>query len=246
MRCLCLALLYPLSNPRAQSIHTGSRLLLGCVLSWCPDAVRVRTRYRKVLDAFVVKDRDSGESRGFGFVNFETERAMNDAIDAMDGQDLGGRTIRVNPAGETSASAPRTAGGEARARAGPGPGGVGGNAFRCYVGGLNFSTREGALRRAFGEFGELLECTVVMERDDPERSRGFGFVACTFLGLQLNSHAESTFHRIAYALGRAIMPQYAAGWQISKATTATYLTAGFASHCVTNPQTAAEKRWKKL
>ena len=66
---------------------------------------------QQVLDAFVVKDRDTGESRGFGFVIFETERSMNDAIDAMDGQDLGGRTIRVNPAGDLSASAPRSAGG---------------------------------------------------------------------------------------------------------------------------------------
>ena len=129
----------------------------------------------KVLEAFVVKDRDTGESRGFAFVTFETERSMNDAIDAMDGQDLGGRTIRVNPAGELSSSAPRTA-----AAAGGG-GGEGGDTFRCYVGGLNFSTREGSLRSAFSEFGELLECTVVMERDDPERSRGFGFVACTYL-----------------------------------------------------------------
>ena len=58
-----------------------------------------------------MKDRDSGESRGFGFVTFETESSMNDAIDAMDGQDLGGRTIRVNPAGELSGSAPRAGGG---------------------------------------------------------------------------------------------------------------------------------------
>ena len=136
----------------------------------CWLVARSHGRNRSVLEAFVVKDRDTGESRGFGFVIFETERSMNDAIDAMDGQDLGGRTIRVNPAGEPSASAPRAAGG--------GGGGGGGAAFRCYVGGLNFSTREASLRSAFSEFGELLECTVVMERDDPERSRGFGFVAC--------------------------------------------------------------------
>ena len=131
----------------------------------------------KVLDAFVVKDSDTGRSRGFGFVIFQTERSMNDAIDAMDGQDLGGRTIRVNPAGELSAPAPRAAGGD---NSGGGSGSREGHMFRCYVGGLNFSTREASLRSAFSEFGELLECTVVMERDDPERSRGFGFVACTY------------------------------------------------------------------
>jgi RNA-binding protein 39 len=143
-------------------------------------APRWLAEHSKVLDAFVVKDRDTGESRGFGFVIFQTERSMNDAIDAMDGQDLGGRTIRVNPAGDLSASAPRSAGGGNGGGGGRGSGGSEGNTFRCYVGGLNFSTREASLRSAFSEFGDLLECTVVMENDDPERSRGFGFVACTY------------------------------------------------------------------
>ena len=148
-----------------------------------------------------MKDRDSGESRGFGFVTFETESSMNDAIDAMDGQDLGGRTIRVNPAGELSGSAPRAGGGSGGGGGGGDSGGGGGGSegdvFRCYVGGLNFSTRERSLRSAFSEFGELLECTVVMERDDPERSRGFGFVACTFPQARARLKANQTLSHVA-------------------------------------------------
>lgn len=59
-----------------------------------------------VKEAKVIMDRDSGRSRGFGFVTMGDESAASDAISAMDGTDLDGRTIRVNVAQERS-RAPR-------------------------------------------------------------------------------------------------------------------------------------------
>jgi len=47
---------------------------------------------------------------------------------------------------------------------------------KLFVGGLNFRTRDDKLYEGFAPFGEVLEAKVVMERDDPNRSRGFGFV----------------------------------------------------------------------
>ena len=45
----------------------------------------------------MITDRDSGQSRGFGFVEME-ESAANAAIKALDGQDMNGRALKVNEA----------------------------------------------------------------------------------------------------------------------------------------------------
>ena len=47
----------------------------------------------------VVMDRESGRSRGFGFVAFAQEQSMFTAIERMNGRELGGRQITVNQAG---------------------------------------------------------------------------------------------------------------------------------------------------
>ena len=51
-----------------------------------------------VTSAVVVKDRDSGRSKGFGFVEFENDDEGKAAQAAMNGSDLGGRTISVDEA----------------------------------------------------------------------------------------------------------------------------------------------------
>lgn len=54
----------------------------------------------EVLEAIVVSDRDTGRSRGFGFVTMADRRAAAAAIEQFDGAELGGRRIAVNPASE--------------------------------------------------------------------------------------------------------------------------------------------------
>jgi RNA recognition motif-containing protein len=56
-----------------------------------------------VTSARVITDRDTGRSRGFGFVEFENETDAQAAQEALDGQDLGGRALRVNEAQERQA-----------------------------------------------------------------------------------------------------------------------------------------------
>ena len=51
-----------------------------------------------VTDAKVITDRDTGRSRGFGFVTFEDGAAADTAMSAMDGAELDGRSVRVNEA----------------------------------------------------------------------------------------------------------------------------------------------------
>ena len=47
---------------------------------------------------------------------------------------------------------------------------------QIFVGGLNYRTDDTSLKDAFSRYGELEEAKVAMDRDDPRRSRGFGFV----------------------------------------------------------------------
>jgi len=48
----------------------------------------------------VVMDRDTGRSRGFGFVEFETAEAANAAISSLDGREMDGRPLRISEARE--------------------------------------------------------------------------------------------------------------------------------------------------
>lgn len=68
-------------------------------LSWGTDDQALHTAFSvhgQVDEAKVILDRDSGRSRGFGFVTFADAQDASSAIRAMDGQDLDGRTVRVN------------------------------------------------------------------------------------------------------------------------------------------------------
>ncbi|KAH6834760.1 glycine-rich RNA-binding protein 2 [Perilla frutescens var. hirtella] len=75
--------------------------------------------------AKVITDRETGKSKGFGFVNFTSEEGANSAMSAMDGQELNGRNIHVSIAQER---APRSnfGGGGGYGNGGGGYGGGGG------------------------------------------------------------------------------------------------------------------------
>jgi RNA recognition motif-containing protein len=52
----------------------------------------------KVVSAVVIKDRDSGQSKGFGFVEMSDDKEAQSAIAALNGKDLSGRSVTVNEA----------------------------------------------------------------------------------------------------------------------------------------------------
>lgn len=54
--------------------------------------------FGSVERASVVRDRDSGQSRGFGFVEMTNAAEATQAMAALNGQDLNGRTLNVNEA----------------------------------------------------------------------------------------------------------------------------------------------------
>ena len=92
-------------------------------LSFSTTDAELRTLFEgfgAVESATVVLDRDTGRSRGFGFVTFTEDEAADSAISKMDGAELDGRTIKVN---EAHARTPRGGGGGGGGGGGRGGGG---------------------------------------------------------------------------------------------------------------------------
>jgi RNA recognition motif-containing protein len=59
-------------------------------------------QHGEVTRAQVITDRDSGRSRGFGFVEMSSAESAQAAIRSLDGHDLDGRNLKVNIAKERS------------------------------------------------------------------------------------------------------------------------------------------------
>ena len=85
-----------------------------------------------VRSAEVISDRETGRSRGFGFVEMETDEGLQAAISALNGQEINGRPLTVNEARERT---PRPGGGGGGGRGGYGGGGGGGGGRGGYGGG---------------------------------------------------------------------------------------------------------------
>lgn len=65
-------------------------------------------QYGEVQSAKVITDRETGRSKGFGFVEMAEDSAADAAIEKLNGADLGGRAINVS---EARPQAPREGGG---------------------------------------------------------------------------------------------------------------------------------------
>jgi RNA recognition motif-containing protein len=88
----------------------GKKLFIGS-LAWATDSSSLQAafeRFGAIEEATVISDRETGRSRGFGFVTFTDEGPTQQAISEMNGSELDGRPIVVNEAKE---QAPRGGGG---------------------------------------------------------------------------------------------------------------------------------------
>lgn len=70
--------------------------------------------YGAVTSASLITDRETGRSKGFGFVEFENDDDAKKAIDALNGQDFGGRSLVVNEARPKTERPERREGGSER------------------------------------------------------------------------------------------------------------------------------------
>ncbi|PYM12025.1 MAG: RNA-binding protein [Candidatus Rokuibacteriota bacterium] len=102
-------------------------------LSFSTSTERLREAFAaagSVESASVVTDRDTGRSRGFGFVEMATNEEAEQAISRLNGSSLDGRTIQVE-----KAKAPGTGGGDRRGGGGRGGFGGGGGGRGGFGGG---------------------------------------------------------------------------------------------------------------
>jgi len=105
-----------------------SKLFIGG-LAWHTDENALRTKFEEfgdVEEAVVVKDRDTGRSRGFGFVRYTQEEHADKAIEGMNNVEFDGRTIRVDKASERGSGGGGGGGSYGGGRGGGGYGGRGG------------------------------------------------------------------------------------------------------------------------
>ncbi|KAL2459499.1 31 kDa ribonucleoprotein [Forsythia ovata] len=110
----------------------------------------------------VIYNRETDQSRGFGFVTMSTVEEAEKAVEMFHRYDLNGRFLTVNKA------APRGSRPERPPR-------VFEPAYRIYVGNLPWSVDDGRLEQVFSEHGKVVNARVVYDRESG-RSRGFGFV----------------------------------------------------------------------
>lgn len=78
------------------------KLFIGS-LSWGTDEDSLREafeRFGEIEYAKVITDRETGRSRGFGFITFVRQEDAEAAMQEMDGSELDGRNIKVNEARE--------------------------------------------------------------------------------------------------------------------------------------------------
>ncbi|KAL9231638.1 hypothetical protein vseg_006839 [Gypsophila vaccaria] len=114
-------------------------------LAWATDDRSLEqafSQFGNVTDSKIINDRETGRSRGFGFVTFSDEQSMRDAIEQMNGRELDGRNITVNEAqsrGSGGGGGRGGGGGYGGGRGGGGysggGGGYGGGGSRGYGGG---------------------------------------------------------------------------------------------------------------
>lgn len=62
------------------------------------DLEAVFAKFGEVLSAKIIMDRDTGRSKGFGFVEMATDIAGNEAIESLNESEIEGRKLRVNEA----------------------------------------------------------------------------------------------------------------------------------------------------
>ncbi len=106
-------------------------------------------QFGAVTSAKVMMERDTGRSKGFGFVEMGSDAEAQAAITGMNGQPLGGRSVVVNEARPMEARPPRTGGGGF----GGGGSGYGGGGGGDRSGGGGYGGGGGGDRSGGGGYG---------------------------------------------------------------------------------------------
>lgn len=142
------------------------------------DLERIFSEFGPIISATHIKDReDPTRKRGFGFVSFVNLDSAEAAVAALNGENIEGRVLRVDFASNKPPVRERREFNTERRNSNSYSKGDDGN--RVYVGNLDYGTDDDTLSEIFSEFGEVISCQHMADRDDPSRKRGFAFVTFT-------------------------------------------------------------------
>jgi len=145
----------------------SGKLFLGGV-SWETSEDTLRRyfeKFGKLIDCAVMKDKQTGKPRGFGFVQYDDPSVVDKIL--AEQHILDGRTLDIKKA-ISREEAPR----------GPGTGKLILESKKIFVGGLDLTVTEADFREYFAKFGEITDAVVMVDKET-DRSRGFGFVTFT-------------------------------------------------------------------
>ena len=142
-------------------------------LSWNATSEDLQAAFGEfnVTAADVVLDRNSGRSRGFGFVTVASAEDLGRAVEAMNGCEIDGREVRVSKAqspGDRPERPLRMPGERRQMRREP-------DNRRVYFGNLSWGMDHLDLQDLCSEFGAVQDSRLITDRETG-RSRGFGFV----------------------------------------------------------------------
>eukprot|EP01018_Ginkgo_biloba_P023349 Gb_29428 [translate_table: standard] len=113
-------------------------------------------KYGELTDSVIMRDRATGQPRGFGFVTYADPSVVDKVI--QDKHVLDGRTVEIKrtiPRGNVPSKGPKTK--------------------KIFVGGIPTSITEDEFKDYFSKFGKIVEHQIMQDRGSG-RSRGFGFV----------------------------------------------------------------------
>jgi nucleolin len=147
-----------------------SKTLFVGQLSWNVDNDWLSSEFAdagEVISARVQMDRQSGRSRGFGYVEFATAAAAKSALEKFQGKEIDGRAIKLD------LSTPRQPNPAARAKQ---FGDVASEPSRTlFVGNISWNTTEDILWEHFGQYGEVSSVRIPTDRESG-KPKGFGYV----------------------------------------------------------------------
>lgn len=191
---------------------SGSKTLFIGNLSWNVDDDMLRGEFEsfgEVVRANIMTMRDSGKSKGFGFVEFTTAEAAAEAHDAKKDQNLDGRPMNVDYTEGRGERGPANRQERTNSRAKQFSDQLGNPSNILFCGNLSFGMTSDKLREAFEEFGTVTRASLPTDRESGQ-PKGYGYVDFTSLdeakaaleamnGSQLDGRAV----RLDYATPRA-------------------------------------------
>ena len=139
-------------------------------LSWAVDNDRLSQEFAdcgEVVSARVQLDRNTGKSRGFGYVTFATAEAVDAAIALNGTKEVDGRTLNLDKSTDVGPSREKRAQAFGDVRGAP--------SKVLFVGNLSWNTVEDTIWDAFSEYGEVSSVRLPTDRESG-KPKGYGYI----------------------------------------------------------------------